>query len=214
MVLTTKEASYIIVLRIVISVLPISSTNQRRGNHSKDTCTYCHFKRHWMKDLKKGFAREDRRGQGSENATQVVAWMAQVNEKDNAYCSHPTLDRWIVDSGASHHMTCQQGYFIAYNPDSTAVTLANNSIVKAAGRGDVVLLLPPDDITFKDVLHIPSLVFSSLLSLRLIHQSGWQIICNQTGSGPPNGDFEGAEHVLHILDGTDIIATATRIGHS
>jgi len=32
---------------------------------------------------------------------------------------------------------------------STTVTLANNSIVKAAGRGEVVLLLPFGDITLK-----------------------------------------------------------------
>jgi len=111
-------------------------------------------------------------------------------------------------------MTSQQGYFSTYYPDSTTVTLANNSIVKAAGRGDVVLLLPSGDITLKDVLHIPSLGFSSLLSLRLIHQSGCQIVFNQAGSGPPNGDFEGADHVMHILNGPDIIATVTLIGHS
>jgi hypothetical protein len=125
------------------------SYNQRRGNRSKDTCSYCHFKGHWAKDCKKRIAREDRRGQGSANARQAVAWMAQVNEKDDAYYSPPTLDRWIVDSGASHHMTSQQGYFITYYPDSTTVTLANNSIVKAAGRGDVVLLLPSGDITVR-----------------------------------------------------------------
>jgi hypothetical protein len=65
-------------------------------------------------------------------------------------------------------MTSQQGYFITCYPDSSTVTLPNNSIVKAVGRGDVVLLLPSGHITFKDVLHIPSLGFSSLLSLRLI----------------------------------------------
>jgi len=187
--------------------------NQRHGNRSKDTCSYCHIKGHWAKDYKKRIAREDRRGQGSANPTQAVAWRAHVNAQDIAY-SPPTLDGWIVDSGASHHMTSQQDYFITYYPDSTTVTLANNSIVKAACRGDVVLLLPSGDITLKDVLHIPSLGFSSLLSLRLIHQSGCQIVFNQRGSGPPNGDFKGADHVMHILNGPDIIPTATLIGHS
>jgi hypothetical protein len=89
--------------------------NQRRGNRSKDTCSYCHFKGHWAKDCKKRIAKEDRRGQVSANARQAVAWMAHVNAQDIAY-SPPTLDRWIVDSGASHHMTSQQGYFITYYP--------------------------------------------------------------------------------------------------
>jgi hypothetical protein len=111
-------------------------------------------------------------------------------------------------------MTSQHGYFITYYPDSTTVILANNSIVKAAGRGDVVLLLPSGDITLKDVLHIPSLRFSSLLSVCLIHQSGCQIAFNLPGGRPPNGDFEAADHVMHILNGPDIIATVTLIGHS
>jgi len=142
--------------------------NQRCGNRSKDTCSYCHLKGHWAKNCKKRIASEDRRGQGSANARQAVAWMAHFNAQDIAY-SPPTLDRCIVDSGASPHMTSQHDYFITYYPDSTTVTLANNSIVKAAGRGVVVLLLPSGDITLKDVLHIPSLGFSSLLSLRMIH---------------------------------------------
>jgi hypothetical protein len=62
--------------------------------------------------------------------------------------------------------------------------------------------------------HIPSLGFSSLLSLPLIHQSGCQIEFNHPGSGPANGDFEGADHVTHILNDPDIIVTATLIGHS
>jgi len=140
--------------------------------------------------------------------------MVPVNAQDNAYCSPPTLDQWIVDSGASHHSTYQQVYFITYYPDSTTVTLANNSIVNAAGRGDVVLLLHSADITLKDVLHIPSLGFSSLLSLHLIPQSGCQSVLNQPGSGSPDGDFEGADHVMHILNGPNIIATATLIEHS
>jgi len=185
---------------------------QRHGNHSTDTCSYCHFKGNWAKDCNKRIARKDRKGQGSANVRHAVAWMAPANAQDNAY-SPPTLDRYIVDSGASHHMTSQQGYFITYYPDSTIVTLANNSMVKAAGRGDVVLLLPSGDITLRDVLHIPSLGFSSLLSLCLIHQSGCQIVFNQPDSGPTNADFEGGDHVMHISDGHDIVAIATPIGH-
>jgi hypothetical protein len=68
------------------------SHNQRRGICSKDTCSYCHLKGHCAKDCKKRIAREDRRGQGSANARQAVAWMAQANKKDNAYYYPPILD--------------------------------------------------------------------------------------------------------------------------
>jgi len=94
-----------------------------------------------VKDCKKRIAREHRRSQGSANATQPVAWMDQVNAQDNAY-SPPTQAQWIVESGASHHMTSQHGNFSTYYPDSTTVTRAYNTIVKAAGKGEAVLLLP------------------------------------------------------------------------
>jgi len=111
-------------------------------------------------------------------------------------------------------MIIPQDFFITYYPDSTTVTLANNSIVKAAGRGDVVRLSPSGDITLKDVLHFPTLGFSSLVSLRLIHHSGLQIAFKQPCLGPSNGDFEGADYVIQILHPPDVIATATRIGDS
>jgi hypothetical protein len=188
--------------------------NQRGGNRSKDTCSYSHFKVHWVKDCNKRIATDDQSGQGSANVWQAVAWMAQVTAQGNAYGCPPTLDRWIVDSGASHHMASQQGYFIIYYHDSTTVVLANNSIVKATGRGDVVLLLPSGDITLKDVLHIPSPGFSSLLSPHLIHQPGCQIVFNLSGSGPANANFEGADHVMHMFNGPGIIANVIPIGHS
>jgi len=139
--------------------------------------------------------------------------MADVNPQDNAY-SPSSLDGCIVDSGASCHMTSQQGYFVTNYPDLTTVTLGNNSIVNVAGMRDVVLLLRSGDSTLKDVLHIPSLGFSLLLSRCLIHQSWCQSVFNQPGSGRPNGDFDGDDHVMHILNCPDIIETATLIGHS
>jgi len=65
--------------------------------------------------------------------------------------------------------------------------VANNSIVKATGRGDEVQLLPSGDITLKDVLYIVSIAFSLLL--------------------------EGADLVVYFLNAPNIIATVTQIGH-
>jgi len=111
-------------------------------------------------------------------------------------------------------MTSLRDYLITYYPDSPTVTLPNYSIVKAAGRGNVVLRLPSGEITLKDVLHTPSHGFSLLLSLRQINQSRYQIVFNQSNSRPPNGDFEGSDHFVHILNVPDITETMTLIGHS
>jgi hypothetical protein len=108
--------------------------NQRHGNHSKNTCSYCQFRGHWANHSKERIDSEDRSGQGSANARLAVAWMVQANSQDNAYDSPLTLDRWIFDDGALQYMTSLQSYFVTYYHESTTVTQANNSVVKAAGR--------------------------------------------------------------------------------
>lgn len=141
---------------------------ERHGNRSNDSRLYCHSKGHWEKDCQKRIASEDRRPQGSANTRstntgQGITYMAQVDEY-----SAPTLDRWTANSGASQHMTSPHGNFSTYYLDWTTVTLANNIMVNAADWGNVVLPMPSGDITLKDVLHISSLRYNSLLSLRLI----------------------------------------------
>jgi len=125
-------------------------------------------------------------GLGSAYTSQAVGWMSLVNTWENAY-SPPTLDRWSVDSGATHSMTLQPVHWLTYCSDLTTVTVANNRIVMAAGRGDEVQLLPSGDITLKEVLNILSIAFSLLL--------------------------EGADLVMYILNAPDIIPTVTQIGH-
>jgi hypothetical protein len=49
-------------------------------------------------------------------------------------------------------MTSHRDYFRTYQEDSTTVTLVNNSVVKAAGRGDVLLPLPIRNESDKRVL--------------------------------------------------------------
>ena len=60
------------------------------------------------------------------DAKQAIVWMVQVH----SYYSSPSLDRWIIDSGASHCMTAHRDYFCTYQQDSITAALANSSIVK------------------------------------------------------------------------------------
>lgn len=63
---------------------------------------------------------------------------------------------WIVDSGASDHMTGDKSLFHHYNPcyDGLSVKIADGTLSKVAGTGSVTL---SEDIELKSVLHVPNL---------------------------------------------------------
>ncbi|KAL6344335.1 hypothetical protein AAG906_037913 [Vitis piasezkii] len=74
------------------------------------------------------------------------------------------LDPWIIDSGASDHMTRYAGSFTTYNPDSRhiKVKIVYGSLATVARTGTIVL---NPHITLYDVLHVLKLP-CNLLSIR------------------------------------------------
>ena len=63
---------------------------------------------------------------------------------------------WILDSGASHHMTSLSKSFKNYIPTSSCqhIRTADGSLSPIAGRGPIQL---PNTINLTDVLHVPRL---------------------------------------------------------
>jgi len=76
------------------------------GNDSKNPCSCSRFKRQWANDCMKSTAWDVGSSLGSAHTSQAVGWMSLDNTWQNAY-SPPTLDRWIVNSGATYEMTIQ-----------------------------------------------------------------------------------------------------------
>ena len=70
---------------------------------------------------------------------------------------------WIVDSGASDHMTGNATLFNTYSPNSgnLMVRIADGSLSKVAGIGSVTIT---NDLTLKSVLLVPNLT-CNLLSI-------------------------------------------------
>jgi len=82
---------------------------------------------------------------------------------------------WVLDSGASDHMTPFSHVFITYNPcaSSRKIMMANGSLTIVAGLGDVLL---NKHLTLKNVLHVPKL-FTSLISIqKLIEDTNCSVI--------------------------------------
>ena len=73
---------------------------------------------------------------------------------------------WLVDSGATDHMTQSAHEFVTYSPCSSnkKIATADGTLVTVAGQGDVVL---HSNICLKDVLHVPKLSTSLISTHKL-----------------------------------------------
>src|SRR2546430_13019699 len=70
-------------------------------------------------------------------------------------------DPWIIDSGASKHMTENSKFFTSYSPQSgrDKVKIANGSLSLILGKGFIVNLC---GLNLSDVLHVPDFPHSLL----------------------------------------------------
>ena len=71
-------------------------------------------------------------------------------KKSNPYCS------WIIDSGATDHMTGSSKLFCSYNPcaGNKKIKIADGSLSAIAGIGSIVI---SPSLTLHKVLHVPNL---------------------------------------------------------
>ncbi|MCO5569108.1 hypothetical protein L7F22_022815 [Adiantum nelumboides] len=80
---------------------------------------------------------------------------------------------WIVDSGASFHVTPHKEWFSSYECRHGMVHLGNNYACDIIGAGDIKLSLPNGSIfTFTNVRHVPKLT-KSLISTGQLDDAGY-----------------------------------------
>ena len=91
---------------------------------------------------------------------------------------------WIVDSGATCHMTPHQNWVHNYTPHHTPVRLADNSIIYSAGIGTVIFHPVVNGkkvrpLEFHRVLHVPLLQNNLLSCIYLTRNKGYNIHIDQ-----------------------------------
>jgi hypothetical protein len=91
--------------------------------------------------------------------------------------THADHDVWLIDSGASYHMTPHREWLCEYEKyDGGDVFLGDDSIAKIMGCGRVKLLLKDGRIrNVLGVLHIPKLA-RSLISVSKLDDAGLDIV--------------------------------------
>ena len=159
--------------------------------------------------------------QSSSRKPSYKARVAVLSDKEDpdafCFCTGPQkgvkAEEWVVDSGATTHMTWDKGVFVTYAAmeDMPSVRLGDGRHVKTEGGGSVCLRIKDDKkaervISLSSVLYVPDLS-CNLFSVRDITDKGNRMMFDDiTCSVITRGDVVIASgHKpgnLNVLDGT------------
>jgi hypothetical protein len=136
-------------------------------------CWKCGKTGHYKKDCKSKMV-EKPKGSDSTSSTEAKTSTEEGGDVYLASTStHADHDVWLIESGASYHMTPHREWFSEYEKyNGGDVFLGDDSIEKILGCGRVKLLLNDGRIrTLPGVLHIPKLA-KSLISVSKLSDAG------------------------------------------
>ena len=184
-----------------------SRSKSRSKFPAKDECAFCRLKGHWKKDCPK---LKNRDKKGSEvNVAKIeddddfdFALSADYFEDieiDFALASLLALDysdRWIMDSGCTHHMCPNREWFSTLRElDGGLVLMGNDSPCRTKGLGTVRLKMHDGSVReLTNVRYVPNLK-KNLISLGTLESKGHKIILD-------NGVAKVVSGSLVIMKGT------------
>lgn len=157
-------------------------------------CAICKEKGHWFKECPKRSNQQVDHAH-SKPAKKGVNLMASYNIVDDDSV-------WLLDSGASEHMTSHREWFDTYQPipDPYPIKIGDGSYLYAVGRGSVKALSLIDgqeiELTLKNVQYVPS-IGNNLFSLGAADAAG------------ANVTFSKSKVTMSVND--ELIATGSKI---
>ena len=119
-----------------------------------------------------------------------------------------TQTSWIIDSGASDHMTDNYNLFSSYIPcaGNYKVRIADGSFSPVAGKGSIQI---SDSITLESVLYVPKLSCNLLSISQLTKDSNCSVIFSPTNcffqdlsSGKTIGSAKVCEGLYYLEKGS------------
>ena len=163
---------------------------QRSGRSATPKeCTYC--KKHYPSARSEGHAwnecsklkadnqkKKNEKKAGSSARIVVEETSPTVSTSSRTYTTEKSLDpKWVIDTGASSHMTNNLDLLINFQPEKGTVRLGDDSVIESCGRGTVKILAKTSDgqvtpVYLQRVLWVPELGCCSLLSWRAIVSLG------------------------------------------
>jgi hypothetical protein len=152
------------------------------------TCHYCNKKGHIQPDCRKKKKddadkkkKEESGSSGGNKAANshvlvpTTASIEEVNDTVGVALYAAERVRWMMDSGATHHISPHRSDFKDYTPCKGSVRLGDKSTIDQVGVGSVVFKTSlGTPITLSNVLHIPQ-VKTRFLSTRALAQKGAEV---------------------------------------
>ena len=171
-------------------------------------CFYCQKEGHWKRDCYKRKSEEGKNIRSPMEGNDTgLAFTAKGNE-----LSGKESVAWIVDSGASQHLSSTRKLFIEGTYEAITpkgIEIADRSRIQAVGRGDIRI----GELHLSNVLFVPQLG-GNLLSVARAIDSGYNIQftsakCTIAGMGIY---VEGGEKAISITYQTNPITSRPTLG--
>jgi transposase InsO family protein len=164
-----------------IAFKPKCSVCNKRG-HKTDDC--------WYKDEEEKSQTKPYSQKAANKGKQVSFTslsMESLMSSSEAHNSDIVSNKWIIDSGATSHMTAHRNWFSEYmalQPDTVTVKVANGKLVDAVGIGNVKLTTQTKrgtvSLELQNVLYVPELQ-ANLYSVKKAASFGINTIFSKHG---------------------------------
>jgi gag-polypeptide of LTR copia-type/Integrase core domain/GAG-pre-integrase domain len=173
---------------------PIKANGKKKKDHADLTCHYCNKKGHIKPDCRK-----KKKDEAEKKKKEEASSSSSGNKAANSHVQEPRIieidddneisvslyaadkPRWMMDSGATHHITPHRSDFTDYAPIRGSVRLGDKSTADQIGVGTVNFKSPQSHkISLSNVLHVPS-VHTRFLSTGAITDKNATILFDRKG---------------------------------
>ena len=112
---------------------------------------------------------------GNESTPHYSALMARTRYPVESQRPKETADsrKWLIDSGATRHMTPHKDWFVDMKPHQGVVEFGNDEELPIVGRGTIRVVFAGRMQTMKDVLYVPGMG-CNLLSIVALDRKGFE----------------------------------------
>src|SRR6266404_5550185 len=167
---------------------PIKGTKGKARDHSNLTCHYSKKKGHIQHDChkkKKDEKDKEKKDKGSvsgsstkavnSHVVETTASIQEVNDDMSVALYATSRSCWMMDSGATHHISPHRSDFKDFTPSKGTVRIGDSSTISQEGVGTVVFKSPQGySLTLSNVLYVPA-VKTCFMSTRALAQKGAEI---------------------------------------
>ena len=112
---------------------------------------------------------------------------------------NPTMG-WLIDSGATRHMTPQRNLFVSYKPSDRVVEFGDRGELPIKGRGEIAMRIGRKTQKMENVLHVPHMSVN-LLSIIALDRQGYSVIFENQSVRIIDQSTKGTVARGHVVDG-------------